>query len=140
MSSSIVIDTSVVVHHLTDGGSLGVTARHFFRVVAHDLLLIAPPLFLSEAESTFNLWRLRDRKTRTQLQIVRDSFDEFGVHIIHLPQTHSVAREIADNLRLPRVYDATFAALAMLRGIDYYTADTAFYNAAHHEYPFVKMV
>jgi predicted nucleic acid-binding protein len=140
MPSSAVIDTSAVVHSITDGGHLGIKARHFFRTAARDLLLIAPPLFLAEGESTLNLWRLKEGKTKNQLQIARQSFDEFGITITHLSETHALAREIADNLRLPRVYDATFAALAMLSGVDYYTADMAFLNAAQRKYRFVKSI
>lgn len=140
MSSSAVIDTSAVIHSITDGGHLGIKARHFFRTAARDLLLIAPPLFLAECESTLNLWRIKEGKTKAQLRIARQAFDEFGVNITHIPLTHMKAREIADNLRLPRIYDATFAALALLKKVDYYTADITFYNAARGKYPFVKSI
>ena len=138
MPSSIVIDTSAVIHYLTDRTILGQAARDFLRKNTH--MLIAPPLFLAETESTLNLLRLNKQLNQKELRLARTLWEAMQIEIIHLPETHATAREIADNLRLPRVYDATFAALAMLRGVDYYTADLAFYNAAKRKYPFVRII
>lgn len=138
--SNTVVDTSLVVHSVSDGGHLGSVARGFFSTIHDEFLMISPPLFLAEVDSTLNLWRIREGKTRTQLRIAREIMDAMGIQIIHLLETHFVAREIADNLRLPRVYDATFAALAKIEKVDYYTADKTFYNAAHRKYPFVKLI
>lgn len=136
MPSNIVIDTSVIVHSLTDKTALGNASRLFLS--SNDLSLIAPPLFLAEAEIAINLKRLRGEITQKEMGAARENLGALNIGIIHLPQTHELARKIADSLRQPRVYDATFAALAMLQNIDYHTADMTFYNAAHHKYPFVK--
>jgi predicted nucleic acid-binding protein len=136
MSSSIVIDSTIVVYSLTDKTTLGNASRWFLG--NNDFSLIAPPLLLAETESTINLKRLNREITRKEREAARAGLAALNIEILHLPQTHETARNIADSLRLPRVYDATFAALAMLRGVDYYTADLAFYNAARRKYPFVK--
>lgn len=138
--SDIVIDTSLVVHALTNDGSLGKVAAAFLQSTLQKYNYLAPPLFDAEVESTLNLWRVLNHRSNGQLKLVRQALTDLNIEIIHFPESHLVTREIADNLRLPRVYDATFAALAKIKNVDYYTADKTFYNAAHRKYPFVKLV
>lgn len=138
--SDIVIDTSLVVHALTNDVTLGKVATEFLQSTLLKCNYFAPPLFSAEVESTLNLWRLSNRKSNGQLKLVRQTLMDLNIEIIHYPESHLIAREIADHLRLPRVYDATFAALAKIKQVDYYTADKTFYNVAHRKYPFVKLV
>lgn len=142
MQYSIVIDTSVIVDALTDLTTLGDKARSFLREksIQQNALLIAPPLFLSEVESTLNVWGLHEKASRAELQTVREALDVMNIKIVHHQEAHLKARDIADSLRLFRVYDATFAALASLRNVEYFTADKTFYNAARRTYDFVKLI
>ncbi len=48
------------------------------------------------------------------------------------------ARQIARQFNQRRVYDATDAALAELRGCEFWTADRQFYEAVETALPFVK--
>ncbi|MBI1928626.1 type II toxin-antitoxin system VapC family toxin [Candidatus Poribacteria bacterium] len=48
------------------------------------------------------------------------------------------ARQIARQFSQPRIYDSLYAALAELRGCDFWTADKAFYDAVKVGLPFVK--
>jgi predicted nucleic acid-binding protein len=47
-------------------------------------------------------------------------------------------REIARQFRQRKVYDATYAALAELRGCDFWTADQQFFNDVAPVLTFVK--
>jgi len=48
------------------------------------------------------------------------------------------ARDIAEQFNLPTVYDATYAALAELRGCEFWTADKVFYDTVKAVLTFVK--
>jgi predicted nucleic acid-binding protein len=66
--------------------------------------------------------------------------DGLRVHIIQDERVRRRAREIAERLNLPRVYDATYATLAELRGCDLWTGDEQFFNAVHRSLTFVKFI
>ena len=57
---------------------------------------------------------------------------------MHTGQIRQRAREIAEQFNQPTVYDATYAALAELRGCDFWTADKLFYDAVKKVLTFVK--
>ena len=63
-----------------------------------------------------------------------------GVQIESHPDMVKRAREIAPALQPVRIYDSLYAALAELRGCDFWTGDTAFYNAVSPSLPFVKHI
>jgi len=52
--------------------------------------------------------------------------DTAPVEIATHPRMRQGAREIARQFRQRKVYDATYAALAELRGCEFWTADRAF--------------
>ena len=54
------------------------------------------------------------------------------------PQMRQRAREIARQFNQRKVYDATYAALAELRGCEFWTADKVFYDAVKAGLPFVR--
>lgn len=65
------------------------------------------------------------------------ALDDLDVSIIDMPGVRTRAREIAREYGQERVYDSTYAALAEIRGCDFWTADFAFYNSVRHGLPFV---
>ena len=95
--------------------------------------LIAPPLFEYEIDSILrrrvHLGTLTSAEAATALRIV----DALEVEIVYDVATRVLARTIAEQLKQPRVYDATYAALAQQRGCDLWTADEKFYNGATNE-------
>jgi predicted nucleic acid-binding protein len=48
------------------------------------------------------------------------------------------ARQIARQHHQTKAYDSLYAALAELRGCDFWTADRAFYDAVKADVPFVR--
>ncbi len=48
------------------------------------------------------------------------------------------AREIARQFNQPKIYHSLYAALAELRGCEFWTADKAFYDSVKVGLPFVK--
>jgi predicted nucleic acid-binding protein len=48
------------------------------------------------------------------------------------------AREIARQSQQSKIYDSLYAALAELRGCEFWTADKAFYDAVRAALSFVK--
>lgn len=64
--------------------------------------------------------------------------DSAPVVLVTHPRMRQRAREIARQFNQRKVYDATYAALAELRGCDFWTADKAFYDAVKAGLTFVK--
>jgi len=61
-----------------------------------------------------------------------------GVRIHTHPDMVRRARAIARQFHQERIYDALYAALAELRGCEFWTADKAFYDAVKVKLPLVK--
>ncbi|MCD6335257.1 MAG: type II toxin-antitoxin system VapC family toxin, partial [Candidatus Latescibacteria bacterium] len=66
--------------------------------------------------------------------------DAAPVRIVEVSHLRQRAREIAELSNQRFVYDATYAALAELRGCEFWTADKAFYHAVKTILPFVKVL
>ncbi len=64
--------------------------------------------------------------------------DSAPVGIVTHPRLRQRAREIARQFKQRKVYDSTYAALADLRGGEFWTADKVFYDAVKAALPFVK--
>jgi predicted nucleic acid-binding protein len=64
--------------------------------------------------------------------------DVAPVDIIDMPGVRQRAREIAELFHQRFVYDATYAALAELRGCEFWTADKKFYDVVKMALIFVK--
>lgn len=107
--------------------------------------LIAPPLFECEIDSILrrrvHLGTMTPQEAATALQIV----DALQIEIVYNAATRCLARDIAEQLNMIRVYDATYAALAQQRKCDLWTADKRFFNSATNEgaggvLPFVRFI
>jgi predicted nucleic acid-binding protein len=62
------------------------------------------------------------------------------VVIVYDPRVRERAREIAEQFNQERVYDATYAALAELRGCEFWTADKAFFDTVSGTLTFIKFI
>lgn len=60
------------------------------------------------------------------------------LQIVSHPGLVPRAREIARLFNQERIYDSLYAALAELRGCEFWTADRLFYEAVKMALPFVK--
>jgi predicted nucleic acid-binding protein len=134
-----VIDASVAVKWMMQGESHRRQARKLLREsIEAEIRLIAPPLFESETESVIQedifLGHISVIDADKALRVL----ERAGVQIVHDLRVKERARKIARRFNQRRVYDATYAALAEVRGCEFWTADRAFYDAVKAGLRFVK--
>lgn len=115
------------------------TARRLVRnSVASGLRLIAPPFYVSEVDTAI---RRRVYEGRWTTEAAANAFavlDGAPVDVLTHPLMRYRAREIAERFNQRTVYDSTYAALAELRGWDFWTADRSFYIDVNAVLAFVK--
>lgn len=137
--SELCIDASVVVKLVLKGEPYRVTARRLLRnCMANNVTFIAPPFFESDVDTVI-CKRVHDGKL--SLADAKKAFaglDKVTVQLLTHPNLRQRAREIAEQFNLRTVYDATYAALAELRGCEFWTADKVFYDAVKAVLTFVK--
>jgi len=90
--------------------------------------IIAPPFFLCECDSVIRLRVYKGALDDAQAVASRAIIAALAVAIDPL-DVYDRAFEIARIYNQPRTYDATYAALAELRGVALWTADERFYNS-----------
>jgi predicted nucleic acid-binding protein len=133
------IDANVAIKWFIKGEAFRQQALQLLREsVAAGITLIAPPLFESETDGIVQT-RLLER--RTTVLVADRTFallDAAPVVIVAHPGVRQRARAIARQCHQRKVYDATYAALAELRGCEFWTADKVFYDAAQASFPFVR--
>lgn len=137
--TELCIDASVAVKLVLKGEPYRSKARQLLRdCLVNNVRLIVPPLFVSEVDTVI---RKRVYDGRLSLADARKAFaglDKIVVHLIAPPDLRQRAREIAEQFNQRTVYDATYAALADLRGCEFWTADKAFYDAVKKALVFIK--
>ncbi len=104
--------------------------------------IISPPMFLCECDSTIRLRVYKGALNEGEADQARQFIAALGV-AIDAAAIYDRAFEIARIYNQPRTYDATYAALAELRGVELWTADKRFYNSvtsAKKPLGFVKFV
>lgn len=133
------VDASVAVKWVVKGEAWRRKARQFL----HDSItigytLIAPPLFEYETESVLQSMLHTGILTISETDTALTRLEIIGVQIVTHPDMVRRAREIARLYNQERIYDALYAALAELRGCEFWTADKRFYDAVNKALPFVK--
>lgn len=95
--------------------------------------VMAPPLWESETSSAVRM-RVQVKKTTPPADEARAYafLDSLPIEIVQDSQIKTAARDLAIQLGLPRVYDATYLALAQGRGALLWTADERLFNAAQN--------
>jgi predicted nucleic acid-binding protein len=104
--------------------------------------IIAPSLFLCECDSVIRLRVYKGALNDEEASQARRFVAALAV-VIDDAMIYDRAFEIARIYNQPRTYDATYAALAELRGVELWTADKRFYNSvtsAKKPLEFVKFV
>lgn len=135
----IVIDACLALHFIVPTHSYHPNARRFFNDYAR-FALIAPPLFVPEADSNLRYITKLGKYTLESKQALRTTLYALPLTIEHNFTLRERAWNLADLIGAIRVYDCTYAALAEARGCEFWTADKKFFNAAHRHLPFVKFV
>lgn len=137
ISPVVVLDASAAIAFTLPDEPLYAQAQALIADLdAQGARLIAPPLFEAETDSVLRL-RVAVKGTLTAAGevLAQGVLDALPVQIIYDPATRGRARQLAAQLGRPRVYDATYAALADLHGIAdrhgtrLWTADERFFNA-----------
>lgn len=133
------IDASIAVKWVIQGETFRRRARQLLRESqAAGISLIAPPLFEMETDSVIQTRLVEGRVTPEVADQTWALLDRAPVTIVTHPRLRVRAREIARQFTQRKVYDSTYAALADLRGCEFWTADQVFYEAVKERLAFVK--
>jgi predicted nucleic acid-binding protein len=133
------VDASVAIKWVIKEEPWRKAARKCLRdTLATGVVLIAPPLFQYETESVIQRRLHAGIMTVEEADLALARLAIIGVRIVAPRNLVDRAREIARQFRQPRIYDALYAALAALRGCEFWTADKAFYDDVQKELLFVK--
>jgi len=133
------VDASIGIKGGLKGEPFRKAARRLLRdsMAAH-VELIAPPIFEYEVESVVQRRRHNGQITLVEADAALNAVTAVGVRIHTHPDMVRRARAIARQFHQERIYDALYAALAELRGCEFWTADKAFYDAVKVKLPLVK--
>jgi predicted nucleic acid-binding protein len=134
-----VVDASVAIKWVVKGEPFRNKARQLLREARlKGIVLIGPPLLHYEVESTLQRRLYQNRTTLDAVDTSLKAFYTVGVQTVTHPDMVRRAREIARQFNQERIYDSLYAALAELRGCQFWTADKAFYEAVKSALSFVK--
>ena len=137
--TELCVDASLAAKMVLKDERLRRHARQIFvDSVAAGGNLIAPPIFVSEVDSIVCRREQNGEMNTAEALTAFQRLDELDVSIIELPGVRERAREIAREYGQERVYDSTYAALAEIRGCEFWTADHAFYMSVKDNLKFVK--
>ena len=133
------VDASVAIKWAIRGEPFRAKARALLGDAgARGTRLIAPPLFISEVDGAVRKRVFDGRLPSAEAQKAYKILDAAPVEMVDVPGARQRAREIAERFNQRFVYDSTYAALAELRGCEFWTADKVFYDAVKASLPFVK--
>lgn len=131
----VVMDASLAIDALAGEATRRARARRFLGVCdARGIALIVPPTFPSEADTAVRRMIARGQMPAADMPLLFGALDalplDMALDATELEAVRVRARQIAEELALVPVYDSTYAALAEVRGCDFWTADEKFANAA----------
>ncbi|MFB0545849.1 MAG: type II toxin-antitoxin system VapC family toxin [Anaerolineae bacterium] len=133
------VDASVAIKWVVRGEAWRKKARAFLRdCIAKGFTLVAPPMFEYETGSVLQRLLQSEMFTVKETDVALTRLAAIGMQTVTHPDMVRRARAIAQQFNQPNIYDALYAALAELRGCEFWTADKAFYEAVKAGLPFVK--
>ena len=131
--AGIVTDANLWLHAAIPNYDYHAQARSLLTdCLASGVQLLAPVLWEAETDSSLNVARRARHINAAAAKVAFQWIDAAPVDILHHPNARALARSIAEAIGTPRVYDATYAALAHLRACPFWTADERFYNAVQN--------
>ena len=132
-------DASVAIKWVVKREPLQDKARKFLQEsLVGGITLIAPPLFEYETESVIQTKIVRGAATIADADLALQALTAVRVQLITHPDMVKRARALARQFNQPKIYDSLYAALAELRGCEFWTADKTFYDTVEGKLPFVK--
>jgi predicted nucleic acid-binding protein len=105
-----------------------------------NVLIIAPLIFHAEVDSAIRRKVFDGELTVSQARKAYALVDAFPVALTNVKGVRKRARQIAEQFHQRFVYDSIYAALAELRGCEFWTADKAFFDAVKRRLPFVRWI
>lgn len=133
------VDASIAVKWAVKGEPFRAKAQKLLQdAAASGMRLIAPSQFISEVDSAIRKRVFDGKMTSEEAKKAYTILDAAPVRIVDAVGLRQRAREIAEQFNQRFVYDATYAALAELRGCEFWTADGMFYDAVKGALAFVK--
>jgi predicted nucleic acid-binding protein len=101
--------------------------------LASGVKMIAPAWWQAEADSALRGMERAGFLTQGAAQEAQRLLDAAPVAVVYEAAMRTLARQVADAAKRHEVYDATYAALAVARGCEMWTADRRFFNAMQNE-------
>lgn len=133
------VDASVAIKWVVKSETWRKKARQLLlESLRNSYTLIAPPLFAYETESVLQGRLHAGVMTVAAVDEALTRLATFGVRLATHPDMVTRARSIARQFNQARIYDSLYAALAELRGCEFWTADRRFYDAVKANLTCVK--
>lgn len=135
-----VVDASLVIKWLVAGERFTKKARKLHDdAILRGITLIGPSMLVYEVESNLQYRLTQGSMTRFAANEALGAFYKVDVKIRNHSELVVRAREIARRYHQERIYDSLYAALAQLRGCEFWTADRAFCEAVKKGLPFYEI-
>lgn len=131
--TEVCVDANLVVKLVSREADSNLADALFAAWQEREVRLIAPPLLPIEVDSVLRQKALLRRElSAEQARICFAAACQVPVELLWLPGQRELAWSLAEELRLPHVYDTAYLALAQLRGCEFWTADRHFVDACGH--------
>ena len=134
----VVVDASLVVKWLVSEVDSGRAAQLLLEWVRNRVLIVAPVMILTEVS---NALHKKVQSNIVNISDVRRLLDRLsGLLLVDYIEMHERAIELASILGEQDAYDCHYLALAEHLDCEFWTADRAFYDAAHRQFPRVRYI
>ena len=129
----VVVDSNLILNFALGAHPYHAQTRQFLiRCARTNTRLIAPAFWEAEADTALRRLVANKQLRAGVATIAQQLLDAAPVVVIYESAARPAARQIADTAQQTKVYDATYAALAQVRGCDLWTADARFYLSLIH--------
>ena len=135
MVSEVCVDASLAVKWVTDEAFSTEAIRLLLQWHKDQVFMVAPSFFFAEVDSILLRKAVLVRRPASAPELTREEADgafrqmlDMPVTVLALPGQRERAWELAALFGFPTVYDATYLALAELRGCEFWTADDRLYD------------
>lgn len=102
--------------------------------------LIAPVFFAFEVDSVIRNHVARGLLSEDAGDAAFDTLRSLPVRLVSDPDQRILAWQLAKQLDLPTIYDASYLALAQIRGCEFWTADQRLYRKVRSKLAFVRWI
>jgi predicted nucleic acid-binding protein len=135
----VCVDASLIIQTVTQEPQTALAEELLARWRRDGTRLIAPAFFEVEADSIIRKKLLIHR--HITLEPAEQAFTDLAalpIEQVSVPEQRERAWEIAREFGMANVYDATYLALADLRGCEFWTADERLFNRVKDRLSFVR--